>query len=295
MGAADPEPMAARAPTTAPGSPVALVSADALRPRPLWQGELPEPGDVHFAVGLAKGSPVVSRVIAVGTASRTNHVGIITDVDPPHDDDAGWWEIVESLSKGVVEDRHRPPPNSTVIRLSDDPQIRQALVNRARQGAHADPHIAYDWWAIARIVFVGLLGRVPFLTFLAVGSPLVAAFVGPWWLALIVELAAIVVLIRLQPVLFRWTMALPWPYTNEPYRRLICSAFGRLVIQDVFGPGALPGLQNEQLSITAPGDLLQELLHRCDYWKVEAGRPRAIGTLDHRSRREPRREVTTIS
>ena len=264
-----------------------------LQPRPLWYGELPEPGDIHFAVGLSKGSPLVSRVIAVGTASRTNHVGIITQVEPPRGEDAGSWQIIESLAKGVVEDRHSPPPNSTVIRLSPDPHIRSSLVERARQGANANPHISYDWSAIARIIFVGLFGRVPFLTFMAMGSPFVAAFVNPWWLALLVVVASVWVLVRLQPMLFGWTMAIPWPLTNRP-DRLICSAFGRLVIEDVFGRGALPGLEGEGLSITSPGDLFQELMHRCDYWNVVEGIPRASGTLDRRSPKEPRRAVTRI-
>ena len=269
------------------------MDADALRPRPLWRGELPEAGDVHFAVGLAKGSPIVSRLIAVGTASRTNHVGIITDVDPPTVGGAGSWRIVESLAHGVVEDRHEPPPNSTVIRLSDDPAVRAAVVARAEQGPQAVPHIKYDWWAIARIVFVGLVGRVPFLTFLMVGSPVLTAFLRPWWLTLLVIVGALWLLYWAEPLLFRLASACPWPGTNRP-DRMICSAYGRLVIEDVFGAGALPGLQEEQLSITSPGDLFQELLHRCDYWNVVAGHPTASATLDRKARHQPRRVVTRV-
>lgn len=269
------------------------MDADALRPRPLWHGEPPAPGDVHFAVGLAKGSPLVSRLIAVGTASRTNHVGIITHVEPPSGDDAGWWRIVESLARGVVEDQHRPPPNSTVIRLSDDPSVRAAVVARAEQGANATPHIDYDWSAIARIVFIGLVGRVPFLTFLVVGSPLLTAFVRPWWLTLLLILAGIWLLYWAEPLLFRLASACPWPFTNRS-DRMICSAYGRVVIEDVFGAAALPGLQEEQHSITSPGDLFQELMHRCDYWNVEAGRPKPTATLDRKALRQPRRVVTRV-
>ena len=45
---------------------------------------------------------------------------------------------------------------------------------------------------------------------------------------------------------------------------MICSEVGRLVIESVFTADALPGLLGVEPSMTAPGDLLQELLHRCD-------------------------------
>jgi hypothetical protein len=284
------EPMRglAQVPNSTPFAP------DDLRPRPLWRGELPERGDFHFAVGLAKGSPFVSRVIAVGTASRTNHVGIITQVEPPGGNDAGWWWIVESLSKGVVKDEHRPPPNSTVIRLSEDPRVREAVAQRAEDGASANPHISYDWAAIVRIIVIGLFGRVPYLTFAVIGSPLIAGLVAPWWLALGVIVVAICLLYRVQPWLFTVAAFCARP-RKEPTDRLICSAFGRHVIEEVFGGDALPGLAGEEESITSPGDLLQELLHRCDYWNVKGGQPTAHAVLDKRVRGEPRRSVTRVT
>jgi len=120
-----------------------------LKPRPLWNDELPTRGDLHFAVGFGPKSALVSRLIAVGTASRTNHVGLITAVTPSE------WRIVEALSDGVVEDTHQPPPVSTVIRVSDDPAVREAVALKAEAGAAADPTSATtggpspgsSWWA----------------------------------------------------------------------------------------------------------------------------------------------------
>ena len=285
-------PEALRGPTPVPSA--IAFTPDYLRPRPLWRGEIPDRGDVHFAVGLAKGSPFVSRVIAVGTASRTNHVGIITQVQPPAGSDPGLWWIVESLSKGVVKDEHRPPPNSTVMRLSEDPKVREAVARRAEDGANASPHISYDWSAIARIIVIGLFGRVPYLSFAVIGSPLIVAFVTPWWLAVVVIVAAIYLLYRVQPWCFTVTAFFARPRT-EPTNRLICSAFGRRVIEEVFGGDALPGLAGEDQAITSPGDLLQELLHRCDYWNVKAGQPTARAVLDKRVRGQPRRSVERVT
>lgn len=281
-----------------------------LRPRPLWRGQSPERGDIHFAVGLAKRSPFVSRAIAAGTASRTNHVGIITEVGASATDQAqpggigpDRWKIIEALSKGVIEDVHHPPPNSTVMRVSDDPAVRESFAQTAEAGL--EPHMSYDWWAIGRIVFTGLLGRVPFLTFAVIGTPLMAAFVRPWWVTLAVVLAAPYVLYRIQPWLYEATRACPWPGKNRPDphllrpSRLICSAFGRYVIEGTFGgPDALPGLKDADVYTTSPGDLLQELLHRCDYWHVQNGTPTPRGLLDGKPKengkivKEPRPTVT---
>ncbi len=282
-----PEPLSGLSPVPS----ATPFTPDDLLPRPLWHEDTPERGDFHFAVGLAKGSPFVSRVIAVGTASRTNHVGIITQVQPPAGNDPGWWWIVESLSEGVVKDEHRPPPNSTVMRLSEDPGVREAVAQRAEDGASANPHIAYDWSAIVRIIVIGLVGRVPYLTFAVIGSPLIAALVRPWWLTLVVIVVAICLLYLVQPWLFEVAAFCARP-RKEPTDRLICSAFGRRVIEEVFGRNALPGLAGEEEAITSPGDLLQELLHRCDYWNVKGGQPTPHAVLDKRVRGEPRRNVT---
>ena len=40
---------------------------------------------------------------------------------------------------------------------------------------------------------------------------------------------------------------------------------------------SLPGLAESTPAMTSPGDLLQELLHRCDYWTPA---PRRRATLD---------------
>ena len=61
--------------------------------------------------------------------------------------------------------------------------------------------------------------------------------------------------------LHRLALAVPWP---DPPNRMICSEVGRLLIESVFTADALPGLLGVEPSMTAPGDLLQELLHRCD-------------------------------
>jgi hypothetical protein len=228
-----------------------------LKPRPLWDDELPTRGDLHFAVGFGPKSALVSRIIAAGTASRTNHVGIITEVTGSE------WKIVEALSKGVVEDTHQPPPVSTVIRASDDPAVREALARRAEAGAAADPHIGYDWWTIGRIAFVGLFGRVPFLTFPILAGPPLARYVDPVWVPLVVTVAAIVALYLVRSWLFDIAMACPWP---NPRTRMICSEFARRTIEGVFGSDSLPGLADVKPALTSPGDLLQELLHRCDYW-----------------------------
>lgn len=242
-----------------------MAQPDDLRPRPLWDDEQPARGDIHFAVGFGPKAALVSRIIAAGTASRTNHVGIITEVGTRNIDGPAEWTIVEALAKGVVEDRHRPPPTSTVIRLSDDSKIREALAAEAESRARATPHIDYDWWTIGRIVFVGLFGRVPFLTFPILAGPPLARYFGPVWIPLGVTVAAMLVLYWMRGVLFRAAMAVPWP---DPPKRMICSELGRRVIEVVFGSSSLPGLAEVTPAMTAPGDLLQELLHRCDYWST---------------------------
>lgn len=252
-----------------------MPNSSDLMPRPLWNGEQPARGDVHFAVGFGPKSALVSRIIAVGTASRTNHVGIITSVSPPDSSSAGQWKIVESLSAGVVEDVHRPPPNSTVIRISENSDVRELLATEAEKGAHPH-HIAYDWWAIARIVFIGLVGRVPFLTFPILFGPPLARYVDPVWVPIVVTAAAILVLYATRGWLFRLAMTCPWP-KSDLQKRAICSAFARETIQAVFSPAALPGLESEEIAITSPGDLFQELLHRCDYWTAM---PRRAAVLD---------------
>ncbi|MGA3352489.1 MAG: hypothetical protein ABSD85_04790 [Acidimicrobiales bacterium] len=236
-----------------------------LKPRPLWDEELPVRGDLHFAVGFGPKSALVSRIIAAGTASRTNHVGIITEVTQPDPQEPAEWKIVEALAGGVVEDLHKRPPNSTVIRVSDDPEVREALAAEAEEKAKGPPHIAYDWWAIGRILFVGLMGRVPFLTFPILAGPPLARYVSPAWLSFVITVAGILVLYRARGLLFRLAMKCPWPAPSMK-NHAICSAFAREVIQDVFTPAALPGLSSEDVAITSPGDLFQELLHRCDYW-----------------------------
>jgi len=97
-----------------------VLGSTRLRPRPLYDGEPPAAGVLHFAVGFGKGSALVSRVIVAGTASRTNHVGVITQAEPDR------WVLVEALAGGVQVHTHRPPPVSTVIRLSDDPRYAPA-------------------------------------------------------------------------------------------------------------------------------------------------------------------------
>ena len=260
-----------------------------LRPRPLWSGELPVRGDLHFAVGFGPKSALVSRIIAVGTASRTNHVGIITSVTPPDATGSGKWKIVESLADGVVEDIHRPPPNSTVIRVSENSDVREELASRAEMGAHPH-HISYDWWAIARIVFIGLVGRIPFLTFPILAGPPLARYVSPVWIPILVTIAGIVVLYLVRAWLFRLAMACPWP-RSDLRKRAICSAFARETIQAVFSPAALPGLEGEAIAITSPGDLFQELLHRCDYWTAV---PRRAAVLDAPARDRPKSIITRV-
>jgi hypothetical protein len=258
-----------------------MPDPDELQPRPLWSHETPARGDIHFAVGFGPHSAFVSRVIAAGTASRTNHTGIITEVTPPQPNDPGQWRIVESLAHGVVEDTHDPPPNSTVIRVSDDESLRGRLAARAETLCNGDPHIDYDWWSIARIVYVGLIGRVPFLTFPILAAPPLARYVSPVWIPIVVTAIVIVVLYRIRGLLFRLAMNTPWP-RRELRTHMICSAFVRYTLQSEFGgAGALPGLAREEVAMTSPGDLMQELLHRCDYWRVDAaGRPTRWAILD---------------
>ncbi len=238
---------------------------------------MPTRGDLHFAVGFGPKSALVSRIIAAGTASRTNHVGVITGVSGSA---AGvpQWTIVEALSKGVVEDTHRPPPVSTVIRVSDDPTMHGALASRAEAGARAVPHIGYDWWTIARILFVGLVGRVPFLTFPILAGPPLARYIDPAWVPVVVTFTSIVILYLVRGWLFQLAMACPWP---NPPNRMICSEFARRTIEDVFGVESLPGLVDVNPALTSPGDLLQELLHRCDYWSPVPTRQAVVDRRIH--------------
>ena len=48
-----------------------MLSPSELKPRPLWDGQLPERGDLHFAVGLSPKSALVSRTIP--RASPASH------------------------------------------------------------------------------------------------------------------------------------------------------------------------------------------------------------------------------
>ena len=234
---------------------MATTSARDLRPRPLYDDDVPEPGDVHFAVGFGRRTALVSKIIAAGTASRTNHVGVIVEADNDH------WVIVEALGAGVIRSQHRPPPQSTVLRVSDDPTIRAALAAEAsrRQSEH---RIRYDWWTIARIVLIGLLGRCPFVFIPMLALPPIARYVAPLWVGPVAAVALFVALYKARTVLFRVAVAIPWP---DPHDRMICSEFTRRCIETVFGPDALPGLKKVTPSMTSPGDLLQELLHRADY------------------------------
>ncbi len=232
-----------------------MATAGDLRPRPVYEHETPERGDIHFAVGFGKGSATVSRIIAAGTASRTNHVGVITKVA------GNRWDLVEALGKGVVRTERRQAPISTVLRLSDDPAVREQVATTAE--SHLDPHIGYDWATIARIVFVGLVGRIPFFVVPLLVAPPIARYVDPVWVAPAVAVALMAVLYRARAVLFAVAMATPWPDQKD---RMICSELGRRVIEEVFGAGAVPGLARiTPISMTSPGDLFQELLFRRDY------------------------------
>ena len=238
-----------------------MATAGDLRPRPVYEHEMPARGDIHFAVGFGKKSATVSRIIAAGTASRTNHVGIITKVADGH------WDMVEALAKGVVRTEGRTPPVSTVLRLSDDPAVREQVAAAAE--AKLSPHIDYDWATIARIIYVGLVGRIPFLTVPLLVGPALARYVGPVWVAPLVTAALMAALYRGRGLLFRLAMATPW--IDQP-DRMICSELGRRVIEDVFTRAAVPGLaQIQPISMTSPGDLFQELLFRRDYGASSAG------------------------
>lgn len=237
------------------------IDRNQLRPRPLYDDDRPEPGDLHFAVGFGADTALVSKIIAAGTASRTNHVGVITGVSEQA------WTLVEALGKGVVVSQKQPPPRSTVIRISDDPSVRSRLAASALE-RQAASHIGYDWWTIARIVMVGLVGRIPFLFFPLLLLPPVARYTDPVWIGPAVAVVLFVVFYRLRLLLFRVAVRLPWPNSSD---RMICSEFARTRLEAVFGPDALPGLAKVAPSMTAPGDLLQALLGRSDYG-TSAGR-----------------------
>ena len=226
-----------------------------LRPRPIYEHETPARGDIHFAVGFGKSSATVSRIIAAGTASRTNHVAIITGVSEKG------WDMVEALAKGVVKTEGRTPPVSTVIRVSDDPAVREQVAAEAE--GWLSPHVGYDWATIARIVFVGLVGRIPFFTVPLLVAPPLARYTDPVWVAPVVAAVLMVVLYRARNLLYKLAMAMPW--VDQP-DRMICSELGRRVIEQVFGTAAVPGLARiKPISMTSPGDLFQELLFRRDY------------------------------
>lgn len=235
-----------------------MATAGDLRPRPVYEHETPERGDIHFAVGFGTQSAMVSRIIAAGTASRTNHVGIITKVAD------GTWDMVEALGKGVVHTKGRRPPVSTVIRLSDDPVVREQVAAAAE--ARLDPHIDYDWATIARIIYVGLVGRIPFFVVPLLVAPPIARYVDPVWVAPAVSVGLMVLFYRARGLLFKAAMATPWIDQED---RMICSELGRRVIEEVFGASAVPGLARiNPISMTSPGDLFQELLFRRDYGSV---------------------------
>ena len=238
-----------------------MATAGDLRPRPVYEHETPARGDIHFAVGFGRDSATVSRIIAAGTASRTNHVGVITKVAD------GRWDMVEALAKGVVRTEGRTPPVSTVLRLSDDPVVREQVAAAAE--ARLSPHIDYDWATIARIIYVGLVGRIPFFTVPLLVAPPLARYVDPAWVAPLVTAGLRAILYRARGFLFRVAMATPWMDQED---RMICSELGRRVIEEVFTPAAVPGLARiEPISMTSPGDLFQELLFRRDYGASAAG------------------------
>lgn len=235
-----------------------MATAADLRPRPVYEHEMPERGDIHFAVGFGTKSAMVSRIIAAGTASRTNHVGIITNVGD------GTWDMVEALGDGVVHTKGRRPPVSTVLRLSDDPVVREQVAAAAE--ARLDPHIDYDWATIARIIYVGLVGRIPFFLVPLLVAPPIARYVDPVWVAPAVSVVLMVLLYMARGLLFKAAMATPWVDQED---RMICSELGRRVIEEVFGASAVPGLARiTPISMTSPGDLFQELLFRRDYGSV---------------------------
>jgi hypothetical protein len=242
-----------------------VLATEAITARPLRAEEAPAAGDLHFAVGFGRQSAFVSRIIAAGTASRTNHVGVLAAVEPDK------WEIIEALANGVRRNPHRPPPMSTVMRLSDDPSVRADVLAQAEE--LAAPGIKYDWLTIIRIVFVGLLGRIPFLSIPLVVAPPLARWTQSVWVAPpIVALLMVALYLARQP-LFNVAMAVPWP--DRP-NRMICSEFTRRVLEATFGSNCLPGLAAVKPSMTAPGDLLQALLGRSDYSQVPTGVPRAV-------------------
>lgn len=152
------------------------------------------------------------------------------------------------------------PPMSVIIRLSDDVAICDAVA-RAAEAQAAGPHIGYDWWTLSRILMVVLVGRIPFVTLPVVAVAPVAWFVESLWVSVLVGVVAVVGLYRGRDGMHRLALAVPWP---DPPDRMICSEVGRLVIESVFTADALPGLFGVEPSMTAPGDLLLELLHRCD-------------------------------
>jgi hypothetical protein len=245
--------------------------------KPLTQEEAPLPGDLHFAVGFSPGSALVSRIIAVGTTSRTNHVGIIVEATNEK------WEVIEALGAGVRRNAHEPPPWSTVMRVSDDPSVRDQVVQHAV--TMSANNIKYDWWTIGRIVFVGFFGRVPFLTLPLLAWPWLARALDPVWAAPLIVAFAVVALYTARPWLFAASMAVPWP---DPPDRMICSEFTRRVLEATFGDGALDGLAAVKPSMTAPGDLLQALLGRSDYSTARTGIPRAVADYTRRLPRRPR-------
>jgi hypothetical protein len=225
-----------------------------LHPRPLWPGESPTRGDLHFKVGFAAGAPVVSQIIAAGTASRVCHVGIITAVF------SNEWVIAEALSNGFVSKIHSPPPVSTVIRLSDDAEVREMIAASAQERLH--PLIKYDWWTIARLAWLGLVGRIPFVVFGITVGPWIARWIPQAWQVTVTLTGVSIVLYVARNRLYNLALRVPFP--DSP-RRMICSEVSRRVIEDVFGADALPGLVGRSAAMTSPGDLLQALLGRTDY------------------------------
>ena len=207
----------------------------ALRSRPLFAWETPEPGDLYFETG----HQLLSRIIRLGTASRTNHVGVIIEAN------ATTWTVVEAVADGVVI-HDRTPPVGTVIRVSHDPDVSFDVASVAIRQALTG--VRYDWWTIARHA-LRAIARVPapitLCASLLFGVPALAALA-----------AASAAQILHRPL--GW-LALRTPLPNNP-KRMICSEQTTRCLREVFGEGAI--LPGRPAHLISPGDLLHALLGR---------------------------------
>jgi hypothetical protein len=106
-------------------------------PRTLALWETVQPGDLICESQTA----LPSLVIRIGTASDLNHTAIVV---APSEAETG-WEVVEAVGAGVVQ-HHRPAPHGYVVRITDDPALRHAIVRAALDMAAQKAR--YSWFTI---------------------------------------------------------------------------------------------------------------------------------------------------